>query len=382
MARIAIGSIAVGLATILISFMIFRGFKHEILRKIFSFSGHIEIVKYDMNNSYENLPLSTKRPFYETPKIPEIAHIQGYSQKPALLRTSEDVMGILVKGINQDFDSLRFKPNMKAGKFPNLSDKDYSKQIVISEYIANKLRLKVGDEAVVFFIQNRIRARKMFISGIYHTGIEDFDQMLIFADNRLIQRLNNWEDSMVGGYEIYLHHFDVLDESFETIIEHMDYDMQAGNVKEEYAHFFDWFTMLNRNVYVILAVILVVACFNTASILLILVMERTQMIGILKALGATDHQIKKIFIFNGLRMTLKGILYGNLIGLGFGLVQQQFKILPLNPEYYYISFVPIAWDWMAILGVNILLIAVIAVITFIPVAIIAKITPIKAIRFD
>jgi len=362
--------------------MIFRGFKEEILQKIFSFTGHIEVVKYDSNNSYENLPLSVERPLYQNPPLSEIAHIQGYSQKPALLRTSEDVMGILVKGITKNFDSLRFKPNMVTGKLPRLTGKNYAKEIIISQHIADKLHLKVGDEAVIFFIQNRIRARKMTISGIYQTGIEDFDHLLIFADNRLIQRLNNWGDSLVGGYEVYLHDFDLLDIATKEMLEYIDYDMQLGTVKDEFVHFFDWFTMLNRNVYVILGVILVVACFNTASILLILVMERTQMIGVLKTLGATNRQIKKIFIFNGLRMALKGIFWGNTLGLGFGFIQKEFHILPLNPEYYYISFVPISWDWEAVIGVNILLVFVIALVTFVPVTIISRITPIKSIRFN
>jgi len=364
--------------------MIFKGFQTEISDKIFSFTAHIQLTKFDASQSYQSAPISTQRPLRNQLKaLPEIAHIQAFSQKPALLKTDIEIMGALIKGIAKDFDTLRFQKNMVAGSSISFNDSTNSNDLIISKKFANKLKLKVGDTIVVYFFQEPPRFRKMNIKGIYETGLEDFDDKIVLADNKLIQRLNNWADTLTGGYEIFVKDFSTLDKGVtEKVLDLLDYDMAIDTVTSQYAHLFDWFEMLNRNVIIFLTIILVVASFNVVSVLLILIMERTNMIGSLKAFGATNQLIKRIFFYHGLQIVFKGIGLGNLLALGLGFIQYQFKLIPLDPENYYMNTVPIAWDWLNIIALNLLLVTIITLILWIPVSIISRITPIKAIRFD
>jgi len=382
--NIAIGSIAIGLATMIVSFMIFEGFQTEIANKIFSFTAHIQLSKFDASDSYQSAPISNQRPLFENLKnIPEITHIQAFSQKPALLKTDIEIMGALIKGIGKDFDTLRFQKNIIAGSNITFNDSTNSNDLIISNKFANKLKLKVNDTVVVYFFQEPPRFRKMNIKGIYETGLEDFDDKVALADNKLIQRLNNWADTLTGGYEIFVKDFTELDKGLsDKVLDMLDYDMTMDTVTNQYAHLFDWFAMLNRNVVIFLTIILVVASFNIVSVLLILIMERTNMIGSLKAFGASNRLIKRIFFYHGIKILLKGIGIGNLLALALGFIQYQFKLIPLDPENYYMNTVPIAWNWLNIIALNILLITITTLILWIPVSVISRITPIKAIRFS
>ncbi len=382
--RIAVWSIALGLAVMMLAFLIFKGFKEQVQEKIFSFSAHIQVLKYDSHNAFETQPLSYNRPLYQKPPA-QVSHIQGFAQKPVLIKTDEEVMGAVFKGVGAEFDWQRFEKNMIEGRRIQIDTalgNDYAKELLISRTIADKLELKLHDTVTVFFMQEPPRVRKLLIVGIYQTSMEEFDKTLILGDLALIRRLNNWNDSIAGGYEIFIKDFEELDSGFESVYEAMDYDMHAIKVTDLYAMFFDWFVMINRNAVVFFCIILFVACFNTASILLILIMERTQLIGTLKALGARDSLIKQVFVYKGLNITAKGIFWGNSIGLGFAFLQDRFRFLPLKPEYYYLDAVPIGWDWQAILGVNMILLLLIGILLFVPVRIISHIQPIKAIRFD
>jgi len=379
--RIAIASIAVGIAVMDMSFFIYKGFKGEIQEKIFSFAAHVQVVKYNTSNAYEGIPITTKRKLFQQ-KNANIAHIQRFALKPALLKTDIEVMGTLLKGVGTDYDTVGFKKNIVEGRFIRFADSAYSKEILISRFVADKLQLRLHDQLLVYFIQEPPRFRKLNIVGIYETGMEDFDQKIILGDLRLIQRLNNWQSEQVGGFEIFVPNFDQLDPHFEAIYENLDYDLQASKVSDQYAHFFDWFLMLNQNVLIFLGIILFVACFNTSSILLILVMERTYMIGILKALGANNAFIRQIFVWNGFRIMFKGLLIGNLLAFFLAFVQKYFQLVPLNPEHYYMRAVPIWWDWQAVLASNLLLILVISVFLWLPTLIISQFRPIQSIRFD
>jgi lipoprotein-releasing system permease protein len=382
--NIAVGSIALGLATMIISFLIFEGFQTEIREKIFSFTAHIQVSKFDANNSYQTAPLSTQREFLTTLKqMPEIGHIQQFSQKPALLKTEDEIMGALIKGVAHDFDTARFSKNLIAGSNIAFNDSTHSNDLIISKKFVDKLKLRINDTIIAYFFQDPPRFRKMNIKGIYETGLEDFDDKIVLADNRLIQRLNNWSDTLTGGFEIFLKDFNQLnDPLIEKVYENLDYDISMDVVTVQYGHLFEWFEMLNRNVVIFLSVILVVACFNVVSILLILIMERTNMIGSLKAFGATNALIKKVFFYHGIHIIIKGVLIGNTLGLSLGYLQYRFRLIPLDPENYYINTVPIAWDWVSIVGVNVLLLVVIGLVLWIPTSIISRITPIKAIRFS
>jgi lipoprotein-releasing system permease protein len=382
--RIAVASITIGVAAMILSFMIFEGFKHEIQEKIFSLAGHIRLTKFDGGTSPEGAPLPLNSRFLKkAPQIQGIARVELYSQKSALLKTDEEVMGVLIKGIDSKSDSSFFAKNLISGRFLQFPDTAaHSPDLIVSKRIADKLKLQTGDRLTVYFIQEPPRARRLTVCGIYQTGLEDFDEMMVLADNRMVQQLNRWGDTLTGGYEIYIRDFSKLAQVAEEVYDAMDYTMQMETVEGRYMHFFDWFVMLNRNVTVFLTIILSVAAFNTISILIILMMERTQMIGLLKAMGAANRQIRGIFFWKGMRILGKGLLWGNLLALGLAALQYHFHLIPLNPENYYMDTVPIRWDWFAFAVVNLLTALVVGCAMFVPTVLIARITPVKAIRFN
>lgn len=387
--KIAIASIALGLATMLVSFLILGGFRQEIKSKIFSFSGHIQITKYSLDNTLQEEPISINNPVYQHPeKYDFIDRVEVFSHKAGLLQTDEEVYGAFIKGVSRNADSIRFQDNLEEGGFIRFEQADnssssYSLDILISRKIANTLRLNVGEDVRMYFIDPpNIRVRKLQVRGIYNTGIEEFDEQVIIGDIGLIQRLNNWPDSLVGGFEVFLKDYQMVDKAAEQLQNDLDYDLFVEKVSDKYVQMFEWLDLINNNVVVFLGLILFVACFNIVSILLILIMERTQMIGILKALGARNKQIRKIFTYNGLILIGKGMAIGNIIGIGFGILQYYFKIIPLDPENYYMEFVPIHWDFMTILLLNLLTLVMVGLVLNIPTAIIMRINPIRAIRFD
>lgn len=381
--KVAVASVGFGLAAVLISVMILDGFQHTIRNKIFALGGHLHVIKYTMGNSYEEEPISLNIPLYQNPdQFEEIAHVQEFANKAGLLKTDEDVYGVLLKGVGQSFDTARFAPNIVEGRFPALPDSGYGREIIISRKIANKLKLNVGDRILMYFIMNPIRYRPLTISGIYNTALEDFDEKVILGDLNMIRRLNEWPDSLAGGLEVYLDNFNRVDQATDKLLDKIDYDLNAIKVTDRYIQIFDWFALLNRNVIIFTILIVSVASFNMISILLILIMERTQMIGVLKALGATNSQIRQIFSFNGMRLILRGMLIGNLVAIGFGLLQQYFQIIPLDPENYYMEFVPIAWNIPLMLGLNAGIFLLTSLVLVLPTWLITRIRPIKAIRFS
>ncbi|MCU0451859.1 MAG: ABC transporter permease [Bernardetiaceae bacterium] len=380
--NIAIGSVAVGLAAGLLSFLIFKGFRQAIQDKIFSLSGHLAVQRITTDNSIEGQPLRTRtRLAAQYQRLPEVAHLQMVSKKAALLKTETEVMGAILKGVGPDFDTLRFARNLVSGRFLHFTDSAPANELIVSQKIARKLKLKLGDDLIVYFIQEPPRARRLTVRGIYQTGLEDFDDAVVLGDNRLIQRLNNWGDSLTGGYELFVHDFEQLPQASDRVADLMDFSMGLTTVRDQYLHFFDWFTMLSNNVVIFLTIILFVAGFNTLSILLILIMERTSLIGTLKALGASNRQIQQVFLYRGLRILLAGLAWGNLLGLGLAALQWRYGLVPLDPETYYMASVPIQWDWPNIIMLNLLMFSLVALIMVLPTLVITRISPIKAIRF-
>jgi lipoprotein-releasing system permease protein len=218
--------------------------------------------------------------------------------------------------------------------------------------------------------------------GLYETGLEDFDQKVILGDIKLVRKLNNWADSLAGGFEVFIEDASKTDQAHAYLLNATDRDLYVEDVSDLYFQIFDWLTLLDRNVVIFLTIILFVAGFNMISIILILIMERTHMIGLLKALGASDHVIRRIFVYNGGFLVLKGLLIGNALGLGLGFIQYYFKVIPLDPVNYYMEYVPIEWDWFTIITLNVMTVLIIGLVLFIPAAIISRIRPIRAIRFD
>lgn len=386
--QIAIASIALGLALMIIAFLILGGFRKEVKDKIYTFSGHIQVTKYTLNNSMQEEPISINNPLYQNPEQYDfIDHVQVFSHKAGILKSDSDWYGVFMKGVSPNFDSTRFKRNLEKGRFIQFDDttatNSYSTDILVSRKIANILQIDTGDAVIMHFVEPpNSRRRKLNVRGIYYTGLEEFDDQVIIGDIGLIQRLNNWADTLVGGFEVYVTDAEDVAEAETVLQNELDYSLFVEKISDKYVQMFEWLELINNNVIIFLVLILFVACFNIVSILLILIMERTQMIGLLKAIGAHNRQIRRIFTYNGMRLIVRGMILGNIIGIGFGILQYYFKIIPLDPENYYMEFVPIQWDFLAILLVNALTFGIIGLVLSVPTAIILRIEPIRAIRFD
>ncbi len=382
--KIAIVSIALGLAASIVSFLIMKGFQETVKDKIYSFSGHILITKFSMNNSTEEQPMKYHIEIYnEEDKYPFIRHIQEFAHKVGVVKTEDEALGVLIKGVGKSFDSESFRENMVAGEFLHFQDSGYASQVVLSRTIATKLKKEPGDDIVVHFFQNPPRFRKLKVTGIYETNLSEyFDSRVILSDIRMIQRLNDWSDSLAGGLEVFVRDPRQIDDAGVAIGEMMDYDLNIERVSDRFIQVFEWLELLSRQVNILLGIILTVVCVNMISIVLILVMERTQMIGMLKALGASNGLIRSVFIYNGINLILKGLLLGNILGLGLCYIQYTFKLIELNPRDYYMSFVPISWHWDIVLLLNLFTLAIVTLILLLPTLAISRITPIKAIRFD
>ncbi|ELR68847.1 ABC transporter, permease protein [Fulvivirga imtechensis AK7] len=337
-----------------------------------------------MGNSYEESPISLDNELYNNyESYGFVKHVQEFSHKAGLIKTEEEVLGIIFKGVSKRFDQQKFKTSLVEGRFISFEDSTYSKEVLLSRTIANKLRLSIGDDVIVHFFQNPPRVRKLEVVGIYETNLSEYyDAKFIIGDIRLIQRLNNWSDSIAGGMEVFISNANKIGEAEQMLEEIVDYDFYVEPVREKYVQVFDWLHLISRQVNIFLGIILFVVCVNMISIILILIMERTQMIGLLKSFGANNRLIRSIFSYNGIQLILKGLLIGNLLGLGLCYIQYQFKVIPLNPHDYYMSYVPIGWDWQVVLGLNLLTFIVVSLIILIPTIIIARINPIKSIKFD
>lgn len=366
----------------IVSFAILEGFRSEIREKIFGFGAHIQISKYDTNNSYEGSPISKSIGLSTTDSIPGIKQTQSYARKTAIIKTEDEVLGVVLKGVDDEYDLTDMRQNLDGGELISFNDSASSKDVMLSRRIANKLKLKVGDEAIFYFIQNPPRARKLTVSGIFNTGLEEFDEVFVIGDIKLIRELNNWPDSLVGGIEIKLTDAEQIDQVANQVFDQMNYDLQLEKVTDRHAQLFEWLQLLQKNVVIFLVLIVFVATFNMVSTVFIMIIERINMIGVLKAVGATDAQIRTIFYFRGLNLTIKGMLWGNLIGIGFCAIQYHFKVIPLDPENYYMDTVPISWNVGVIVLLNVITLVLTMLAILIPAAMISRIKPVKAIKFD
>ena len=382
--KIAVASIGIGLGAAIISFLIMRGFQDTVKNKIYSFSGHMLVTKFTMNNSMEETPMDINIDLFKNYSVyPGVRHAQEFAHKAGLIKTDDEVLGVVLKGVGKSYDSTVFQDNMVAGRFLHLPDSGYANEVMLSSVIARKIKAEVGDQVIVHFFQNPPRFRRLNVVGIYETNLSEyFDGKIIIGDIRLIARLNEWADSVAGGIELFVDDINRIEDIALSIGETIDFDQNVQPVSDKYIQVFEWLHLLSRQVNILLSVILTVVCVNMISVILILVMERTQMIGMLKALGATNRVIRNVFVYNGVNLVVKGLLLGNLIGLGFCFLQDRFKWITLNPQDYYMSFVPISWHWEMVLVLNLLTFMIVTVVLLLPTAIIASINPIKAIRFD
>lgn len=381
--KIAIASVALGLAIMMIAFFVLGGFQNNIKDKIYSFSGHIQIKKFSLNNSYEEEPIVLEAARMEAVlEDPYVDHIQEYAHKPGLLTKDDEVYGLLFKGIGRSYNATLFDNYLVEGRFINFNDSTESNEVMVSQRMAKKMNLKVDDLVISYFIMDPPRTRRVKIVGIYNTGLDAFDAQMMVGDIKVIRGLNGWESDQVGGYEVYLKDVADIVEADDSITSKLNVELYTEKVDEKYIQIFDWLNLLTQNVNIFIWLILLVASFNMVSVLFILIMERTQMIGTFKALGASNGMIRRIFSYNGIQLVLKGLLVGNAIAIGFALLQDQFHLIPLDAENYYMDYVPIYWDWPVTIGLNFLTLLLVTFVLIIPTAIIARINPVKAIKFD
>lgn len=363
--------------------MVLGGFQKTISDKVYGFTGHFQVQRFTMSNDFEESPFSLKSDFAQNYKqLDRITGVQSFAHKAALIKGEDEVEGILMKGVGQDFDSLRFKSYLIEGRLLKIPEEGTSNEVMLSSFIANKLNLKVSDKITLYFVQEPPRYRRVEIVGIFRTYLENFDEKIILGELQTIRNLNGWSSDQVGGMEIFLKDIDHLESDYYEIESAIDYDLKLIDSQQKYLEIFDWLKLLDTNVYVFIGLIGFVAIFNMAAILFILIMERTQMIGLLKALGASTAQIRRVFFWNGINILSRGLLIGNAVGLGLAFLQDQFRFIPLEAESYYMSYVPIDWNWPVLILINFGIIILTAAILWIPVMVIAKVDPIKSIKFD
>jgi lipoprotein-releasing system permease protein len=387
---IAILGIAMGLAVMILAVAILTGFKQQIRQKVVGFGSHIQIMNFDSNISFETTPISDTETFIPRIKqIPGIAHIEVFATKAGIIRTDEDIQGVVLKGIGSDFDWSYFKSNMVDGSVFTVTDTGRTDKVIISKKIANMLRLKTGDSFSMLFIQDPPRMRKFTISGIYETSLEEFDKMYVYCDIAHIKRLNGWRNDQISGFEIFIKDFDKLDEMTNDVRDAIGYKItedqtkfKVTNIRLRYPQIFDWLNFQDINVIIIILLMLIVAGFNMISGLLILILEKTNMIGVLKSIGAEDFTIRRVFIYQAAYLIGKGLFWGNLIGIGLAFLQLKTGIFTLDPTSYYIKTVPVNLQLSHILLLNAGTMTAIILMLLIPSQLISRITPVKAIRFD
>lgn len=391
--NLALLGIALGLTVMILSVAIVTGFKKEVTNKVVGFSSHLQIVNFDTNQSYATEPIDEDQPFYdELVQTNGIRHVQAFATKPGLIKTDDEVQAINLKGVSTDFDWKFFKTNLIEGEILNVDDSIPSKGIWISKQIASMLQLKLGDEILMFFINEKERFprnRKFTIEGIFQTGLEEFDKMFALVDIRHVQKLNNWEDNEISGFEIMLDDIETID-MHEMIVRNMVVNhmvengpvLKVVNILAKFPQIFDWLQLLDMNVLVILSLMLVVAGFNMVSGLLVIMLERTRMIGILKSLGQPDWSIRKVFLYLSAMLISRALLWGNLVGIAICVIQQHFHIIKLDPATYYTTSVPINFSILHLFLLNIGTVAFTILMLIVPTYFIAKISPEKTIRFD
>ena len=386
---IAIVGISVGLAVMILAVSVLTGFKQQIRDKVVGFGSHIQIMNFDSNISFETAPISTNLDFVSKIKdLPGIKHMEVFATKAGIIKTDENIQGVVLKGIGPDFDWSYFNSCIISGTVFTVSDTATTNKVIISKKISDMLKLKTGDSFAMDFIQDPPRMRKFTISGIYETSLEEFDKIYVFCDISHIRRLNGWKDNQVSGFEIFINDFDELENVTQEVrdvtykITENETKVKVTNIRTKYPQIFDWLNFQDMNVVIIIILMLVVAGFNMISGLLILILEKTNMIGILKALGSQDNTIRRVFIIQAAYLISKGLFWGNLIGIGLAMLQLKTGLLSLDPTSYYIKTVPVNLNVIHIILLNAGTMAVIVLMLLIPSQLVSRITPVKAIRYD
>ncbi|MER3317907.1 MAG: FtsX-like permease family protein [Allomuricauda sp.] len=387
--KIAIAAIAIGVVMMLIAIATGVGLKNKIREKVAAFNGHIQISNFDNNNSEVSLmPVSINQDFYpEFQDVEGVKHVQAVATKGGIIRTADTFEGMLAKGVGTDYDWSTFKEYLVDGRLPDYSGK-LNEEVLVSSLMANRLQLKVGDSFFSFFLKDGDASkppnnRKFKIVGIYDSGFEEFDETYVFVDIRHIQRMNKWEENQIGNFEVFLDDFDQIDQKSNEIYNSTLSILDTQNIKSKYYRIFEWIGLFDFNIALIIGIMIIVGGINMITALLVLILERTQMIGILKALGSANWSIRKVFLYNAAYLIAIGLFWGNLIGLGVIFLQDRYRMFKFpNPEEYYIDYIPVHMDLPTILLLNMGVMLLCLLMLLIPSYIITKITPVKAIQFE
>ena len=385
--KIGIAAIAIGIVVMMIAIATGIGLQQKIRDKVVAFNGHVTITNYDSNSSQESIfPISKNQEFYpEFKTVDGISHIQAVSTKFGVIRTETDFEGVYLKGVGADYNWSYFKDFLLEGELPNYSGKR-NEDVLISQYLANRLKLKLNETFQMVFRKEDPEKLPNIITyhivGIYNSGFQDFDANYLVGDIRHLQRMNRWKDSQIGNFEVFIDDYDEIDRKGVEIYQNIPSVLNAETITNKYASIFDWIQIFDKNIYGIIGIMILVAGINMITALLVLILERTQMIGILKALGSNNWSIRKLFLYNASYLIFLGLLWGNIIGLGLLFTQKYFKLFPLDPSVYYVTEAPVYISLGYIITLNVGTLILCLLMLLIPSYIITRISPVKAIRFE
>lgn len=373
------------------------GLKNKIKSKLSSLSGHIVINKFDINNVFDsNKPISKNQDFYpDFTTVEGIKHIQVFATKTGIIRTEKDFESAIFKGVSKDFDWSFFNEYLVEGEVLNITEKQINK-VLISKIMSKRLGLNVGDKFNMWFVKNidsemnsisnkgikaNSKGRSLIVSGIFNTGVIDFDKLFVIGDIKLVQRLNKWSADQVSGFEVFIEDFDQLALKEREVYESIDSSLNSISISDKNHNLFEWLDMFDINIRLIIIIMIIISGINMITALLVLILERTQMIGILKSLGNSNKSLQKIFLYNAAYLIIKGLFWGNLIGIGLLLIQKYFGIISLDPEHYFVNKAPVYINFTYILALNLGTLILCLIMLIIPTFMISKINPVKSIKF-
>lgn len=380
---LSIVAVSISIATMLISLAVVKGYQSIIGEKVSGFGSHIQVLNFDLNNSYEASPIRIdQNTIDEIAQIPNINHVQKFSLKAGILKFKDQIEGVVMKGVDAEYDWSFMSKYLINGRTLDIKSDKNDTEILISESIAKKLNISLDDKIQVYFIQDPPRVRVFQTVGIYNTGLGNFDDKYLFVNINHINRLNNWDSDQFSGLEINIDKFDKLDASAFEVNQIIPYDLHAQTIKELNPEIFDWINLFDINVVVLITIISIISIITLITTLLIFILEQTSSIGLLKSLGSNNNLIKKVFLTINLKIFLWGMLWGNLVSIGIGTLQSRFKLLKLDAENYYIDHVPIEFTAIHFLSINLISVIIISLVMLIPIHIVTRrITAVKALRY-
>lgn len=381
--RIAIVGIMLGLSAMILSLAILKGFKKEIKENVRGFAGDITVINYDLNNSYDNSPINADRALEKQVRSkPQFTGIYPFATKPGIIKANDEIEGVVLKGVDKNYNWDYLKANLASGRVINYKDTAESeKEIIISTYTASRLKLKLNDSFLMYFVQEPLRKRKLKIVGIYDAGVEEVNKTFVVGALSLVKKLNGWSANQIGGYEVRVSNFERLTPDNSALGDMMPEKMRSYTVSENYPVIFEWLNLLDGSTGVLLVLLLAVALINMISALLIMILERTTMIGMLKAMGSSNWRIQQIFLINAFYLIGVGLLLGNLMGIGLAMFQHQTHFFKLDEASYYMKFVPIKLEPSDVVLLNLGTAAVTLLVLIIPSMLVSRISPVKAIKF-